>query len=118
MLAGQDRSAGLYSRVGMFTAMLGALVKLDQHGRVLGVAHVLAAAVRGRLDAAEVLGAGNRALREPANPAGYSVQLKGSRMVPQACLALGYQERRIARSEAVGIGLVDRGQDECARLRR
>lgn len=43
-------------------------------------------------------------------PAGYSVQLKGARVVPQACLALGCQERRITRSEAMGIGLVDRGQ--------
>jgi hypothetical protein len=72
----------------------------------------LAAAVRGRLHAVEVLGARNRALCEQANAAGYSVQLKGSRMVPQACLALRCEERRITRSEAVGIGLVDRGQDD------
>src|SRR5206468_5186119 len=106
MLAGQDRSRSLYCRAGLFTAMLGALVEFDQHRRVLGVAHVLGAAVRGRLYAVEVFGAVNRALREKANPAGYSVQLKGSRMVPQARLALGCQERRITRCEAVGIGLV------------
>ena len=33
-------------------------------------------------------------------------------MVPQARLALGCQERRITRCEAVGIGLVDRGQND------
>ena len=92
--------------------MLGALVEPDQHRRVLGIAHVLAATLRGRLYAVEVLGAGDRALREQANAAGYSVQLKGSRVVPQACVAFGCQERRITRSEAVRIGLVDRGQDD------
>src|SRR5438128_5121040 len=112
MFACQNRSAGLHSRAGLFAALLGALVELDQHARVLGVAHVLAAAVRGRLYAVEVLGARDRALCEQANPAWYAVQLKCSRMVPQACLALRCEERRITRSEAVGIGLVDRGQDD------
>src|SRR6266568_4782838 len=73
VLAGQDRTAGPYSRAGLFAAMLGALVELDQHARVLGVADVLAAAARGRLHAVEVLGAGNRALCEQANAAWYAV---------------------------------------------
>ena len=115
MLPGQDRSAGLYSRAGLFAAC-SALEELNQHGRVLGVAHVLAAAVRGRLDAVEVLGARNRALCEQANAARVRGSLKGSRMVPQVVPGARCEERRITRSEAVGIGLVDRGQDDAHAL--